>query len=32
LADRFSVNRMIDSYEARYAALTQAGATAMAAQ
>jgi len=32
LAERFSVERMIDSYEAHYAALTQAGTTAMAAQ
>jgi len=32
LAERFSVERMIDSYEAHYAALTRAGVPAMAAQ
>jgi len=32
LAERFSVERMIDSYEAHYAALTRSGTTAMAAQ
>jgi len=32
LAERFSVERMIDSYEAHYATLTRAGAPAIAAQ